>query len=259
MAENNYETILVEQRDRVGLITFNRPKQLNALNTTVQREVAEAVEKFDADTGVGAIIITGSEKAFAAGADIKEMRDLEYPGTFYDNFMANWERVARVRTPIITAVAGYALGGGCEVAMLGDILIAAENAKFGQPEINLGVIPGMGGSQRLTRAVGRYKAMDLILTGRQMGAEEAERAGLVSRVVPTDKLLDEAFEVANTIASKSLYTAMVAKRVTNRALETTLAEGLEYEQANFYAMFGTPDHKEGMTAFIEKREPTWDR
>lgn len=259
MAENTYETILVEQRDRVGLITINRPKQLNALNTTVQREMAEAVEAFDRDPGVGAIIITGSEKAFAAGADIKEMRDLEYPGTFLEDFMANWERITRARTPIITAVAGYALGGGCEVAMMGDIIIAAENAKFGQPEINLGVIPGMGGSQRLTRAIGRYKAMDLILTGRQMDAAEAERSGLVSRVVPTDKLLDEAFEVANTIAAKSLYSAMVAKRVTNRAVETTLAEGLEYEKANFYAMFGTPDHQEGMTAFIEKRDPQWDR
>lgn len=259
MAENTYETILVEQRDRVGLITINRPKQLNALNTTVQREMAEAVEAFDRDPGVGAIIITGSEKAFAAGADIKEMRDLEYPGTFLEDFMANWERITRARTPIITAVAGYALGGGCEVAMMGDIIIAAENAKFGQPEINLGVIPGMGGSQRLTRAIGRYKAMDLILTGRQMDAAEAERSGLVSRVVLTDKLLDEAFEVANTIAAKSLYSAMVAKRVTNRAVETTLAEGLEYEKANFYAMFGTPDHQEGMTAFIEKRDPQWDR
>lgn len=259
MAEHTYDTILVEQRDRVGLITFNRPKQLNALTTTVQREVAEAVEAFDVDRGIGAIIITGSEKAFAAGADIKEMAELEYPGTFYDNFMANWERVTRARTPIITAVAGYALGGGCEVAMMGDIIIAAENARFGQPEINLGVIPGMGGSQRLTRAVGRYKAMDLILTGRHMDAAEAERAGLVSRVVPTDKLLDEAFAVANTIAAKSLYTAMVAKRVTNRALETTLAEGLEYEQATFYAMFGTADHKEGMAAFIDKRDPQWDR
>lgn len=259
VVSRNFETILVEVSGRVATVTINRPDKLNALNTTVQREMAEAVEALDVDPGIGAIIVTGSKKAFAAGADIAEMAELKYPNTFTEDFKGNWSRLTRARTPLIAAVSGYALGGGCEVAMMCDIIIAAENAKFGQPEINLGVIPGMGGSQRLTRAVGQYKAMDMILTGRNIGAEEAERSGLVSRVVPTDDLLAEATKVAETIAAKSKYSAMVAKRVTARALQTTLAEGLEYEQANFYAMFGTPDHIEGMTAFNEKREPKWDR
>lgn len=261
VAAREFETILVEvdAEARYAVVTINRPEKLNALNTTVQREMADAVESLDADPGIGAIVITGSEKAFAAGADIAEMSELRYPGTFTEDFMGNWARLGRARTPLIAAVSGYALGGGCEVAMMCDIILAAENAKFGQPEINLGVIPGMGGSQRLTRAIGQYKAMDLVLTGRTIGAEEAERAGLVSRIVPTGELAAEARRTAATIASKSLYSTMVAKRVTKRALETTLAEGLEYEQANFYAMFGTPDHREGMTAFVEKREPEWDR
>ena len=220
--ERTFETILVEVNERVATVTINRPDKLNALNTTVQREMAEAVEALDVDPGIGAIIVTGSKKAFAAGADIAEMAELEYPGTFTEDFMGNWSRLTRARTPLIAAVSGYALGGGCEVAMMCDIIIAAENAKFGQPEINLGVIPGMGGSQRLTRAVGQYKAMDMILTGRTIGAEEAERAGLVSRIVPTDDLLSEATEVAETIASKSKYSAMVAKRVTARALQTKI-------------------------------------
>ncbi|WP_333619549.1 enoyl-CoA hydratase-related protein [Dietzia sp.] len=249
----------IDRSARTAVVTLNRPEKLNALNVQVQREMAEAVEELDADPGIGAIVVTGSEKAFAAGADISEMSAFDYPRTFVEDFMGNWARVSGARTPLIAAVSGYALGGGCELAMMCDIILAAENAKFGQPEINLGVIPGMGGSQRLTRAIGQYKAMDLILTGRMMGAEEAERAGLVSRIVPTAELLEEAKKTAATIASKSDYSTKVAKLVTRRALETTLEQGLEFEKANFYAMFGTPDQNEGMAAFVDKREPKWDR
>ena len=250
---SDYETILVTRDDRVGTITLNRPKALNALNTQVMTEVIAAAEEFDNDPGIGAIILTGNEKAFAAGADIKEMAELTFADVCSRDFFAAWDKFAATRTPTIAAVAGYALGGGCELAMMCDILIAADTAKFGQPEIKLGVLPGMGGSQRLTRAIGKAKAMDLILTGRNMDAEEAERAGLVSRVVPADKLLEEANAVAKTIASMSLSAARMAKEAVNRAFETTLAEGLLFERRIFHSAFATEDQTEGMKAFIEKR------
>ena len=249
----SFETILVTRTDRVATITLNRPKALNALNTQVMNEVTGAAAELDADPGVGAIILTGNEKAFAAGADIKEMAELSFADVFAADFFAAWGRFAATRTPTIAAVAGYALGGGCELAMMCDILIAAHTAKFGQPEIKLGVLPGMGGSQRLTRAIGKAKAMDLILTGRNMDAEEAERAGLVSRVVPADALLDEANKVAATIAGMSLSAARMAKEAVDRSFETTLSEGLLYERRLFHSAFATDDQTEGMAAFTEKR------
>ena len=249
----SFETILVTRTDRVATITLNRPKALNALNTQVMNEVTGAAAELDADPGVGAIILTGNEKAFAAGADIKEMAELSFADVFAADFFAAWGRFAATRSPTIAAVAGYALGGGCELAMTCDILIAADTAKFGQPEIKLGVLPGMGGSQRLTRAIGKAKAMDLILTGRNMDAEEAERAGLVSRVVPADALLDEANKVAAAIAGMSLSAARMAKEAVDRSFETTLSEGLLYERRLFHSAFATDDQTEGMAAFTEKR------
>jgi enoyl-CoA hydratase len=253
MADNKYETILVEREERVGLITLNRPQALNALNSQVMIEVTTAATEFDNDPDVGAIVITGSAKAFAAGADIKEMADLTFADAFGADFFAAWDKLAAVRTPTIAAVAGHALGGGCELAMMCDLLIAADTAKFGQPEIKLGVLPGMGGSQRLTRAIGKAKAMDLILTGRTIGAEEAERSGLVSRVVPADDLLKEAKAVATTISQLSLSATRMAKEAVNRAFQSTLAEGLLYERRLFHSTFATDDQSEGMAAFIEKR------
>ena len=253
----SYETILVEQDERVGIITLNRPKALNALNATVMAEVTTAAAQFDDDPGIGAIIITGSAKAFAAGADIKEMANLSFGDVFGADFFAAWGKFAAVRTPTIAAVAGYALGGGCELAMMCDLLIAADTAKFGQPEIKLGVLPGMGGSQRLTRAVGKAKAMDLILTGRTMDAAEAERSGLVSRLVPADDLLTEAKAVAEEISRMSLSAARMAKEAVNRAFETSLSEGLLHERRLFHSAFATADQKEGMAAFTEKRPPNF--
>lgn len=252
-----YETLVVETRGAVGLITLNRPQALNALNSTVLKELLQAYEAFQADDAVGAMVLTGSERAFAAGADIKEMQPLSYVDVYSRDLMSGWDDVAKVRKPVIAAVSGFALGGGCELAMMCDIIIASETAKFGQPEITLGVIPGMGGSQRLTRAVGRYKAMDLILTGRMMDAAEAERAGLVSRVVAPERLLDEALEAAAKIASLSRPSVLMAKEAVNRALETTLDEGLRFERRLFHSLFSTEDQKEGMTAFIEKRKPAF--
>jgi len=248
-----YENILAETRGKVGLITLNRPQALNALCAALVREVNEALEGYEADPAIQAIVITGSQKAFAAGADIKEMQTRTYPDTFMNDFIAPWDKVAQRKKPIIAAVAGFALGGGCELAMMCDFIIAADNAQFGQPEIKLGVMPGAGGTQRLTRAIGKAKAMDLCLTGRMMGAEEAERAGLVARIVPLDKLLDEALKAAETIASFSLPSVMMAKESVNKAFETTLTEGIRFERRIFNAMFATQDQKEGMQAFIEKR------
>lgn len=248
-----YETILVDRDGRVGTITLNRPQALNALNSQMMTEVTNAAADFDDDLGIGAIIITGSAKAFAAGADIKEMSRLTFADVFSADYFATWSKLAAVRTPTIAAVAGHALGGGCELAMMCDVLIAADTAKFGQPEIKLGVLPGMGGSQRLTRAIGKAKAMDLILTGRTIGAAEAERSGLVSRIVPADDLPTEAKAVANTIAGMSLSAARMAKEAVNRAFESTLAEGLLYERRLFHSSFATDDQSEGMAAFIEKR------
>jgi enoyl-CoA hydratase len=250
-----YETILVDKKGRVGLIMLNRPQALNALNSTVMREAVQAAAALQEDDGIGAIVLTGSEKAFAAGADIKEMSQLDFVGAYKADFFGEWERFAATRKPIIAAVAGYALGGGCELAMMCDFIIAAENAKFGQPEITLGVIPGMGGTQRLTRAVGKAKAMDLCLTGRMMDAAEAEASGLVARVVPLDKLMETAMEAAEKIAGFSLPSVMMAKEAVNRAYEQTLAEGLRFERRMFHSTLGTEDQKEGMNAFIEKRKP----
>jgi len=249
-----YETILVETRGKVGLVTLNRPQALNALNSQLIGEVNQALDAFEADPGIGAIVITGSEKAFAAGADIKEMQSLTYPETYLEDFITSWDRVASRRKPIIAAVAGYALGGGCELAMMCDFIIAADTAKFGQPEIKLGVMPGVGGTQRLTRVIGKAKAMEMCLTGRLMGAEEAERAGLVARVVPAAELLEEALKTAATIAAMSLPIVMMAKESINRAYETTLAEGIRFERRLFHAMFATADQKEGMAAFVDKRK-----
>ena len=254
----SYETILVSRAERVGTITLNRPEALNALNSTVMREVTSAAAEFDTDAGIGAIIITGAGgKAFAAGADIKEMAGLSFSEVFESDFFAAWGRLAAVRTPLIAAVAGYALGGGCELAMMCDVLIAAENAKFGQPEIKLGVLPGMGGSQRLTRAIGKAKAMDMILTARNMDAAEAERSGLVSRVVPAEKLMEEANAVATTISQMSRSASRMAKEAVNRAFESSLTEGLLYERRLFHSAFATEDQSEGMAAFIDKRPPTF--
>lgn len=254
----SYETILLDQQDGVGLITLNRPDALNALNGELVGELCEALLDLDKKPEIGAFVITGSEKAFAAGADIKEMSEKGYADMAYEDFFSILpETFAKVRKPVIAAVSGYALGGGCELAMCCDFIIASESAKFGQPEIKLGVIPGIGGSQRLTRIIGKSKAMDMMLTGRMMDAAEAERAGLASRIVPVDDLLDSALEVAASIASLSQLAVMTAKEVTNRALETTLAEGLLYERRVFHALFATEDQKEGMAAFIDKREPMW--
>ena len=246
--------IVVETRGRVGLVTLNRPKALNALNDELMDELGAALLAFDADDGVGAIVVTGSEKAFAAGADIGAMRDWSYMDVFKSEYITrNWETIKRVRKPVIAAVAGYALGGGCELAMMCDFIIAADNARFGQPEIKLGIIPGAGGTQRLPRAVGKAKAMDLALTGRLMDAQEAERAGLVARVVPTDKLLEEAIGAATVIAAFSLPSVLMAKEAINRAYELPLSEGLLFERRLFHSLFATEDQKEGMAAFVQKR------
>ena len=253
MAED--ETILTEQRGRVGWITLNRPHALNALNSQVAEEVTAAATAFDADAGIGAIVVTGSEKAFAAGADIKEMESMSAAEMVATDHFGVWRDFAAVRTPVIAAVSGFALGGGCELAMMCDIILAADTAKFGQPEVNLGVIPGMGGTQRLIRAVGYYKAAELVLSGRIMGAEEAERAGLVSRVVPAADLLAEAAALAESIAAKSLPSIIAAKAALDAAMETTLAVGLDIEREAFASLFDTVDQKEGMAAFREKRPP----
>jgi enoyl-CoA hydratase len=249
----SYETILVSRSERVGTITLNRPEALNALNSQVMAEVTSAAVELDADAGIGAIIITGSAKAFAAGADIKEMAALSFSDVFGSDFFAAWGKLAAVRTPLIAAVAGHALGGGCELAMMCDVLIAADTAKFGQPEIKLGVLPGMGGSQRLTRAVGKAKAMDMILTGRTIDAAEADRIGLVSRVVPAEDLLAQANAVATTISQMSRSASRMAKEAVNRAFESSLTEGLLYERRLFHSAFATDDQTEGMAAFTEKR------
>ena len=250
-----YETILTETRGRVGLITLNRPQALNALNDQLIADLNTALDGYEADDGIGCIVLTGSEKVFAAGADIKEMQSKSYIDAYRSDFIASWERVCRCRKPVIAAVSGFALGGGCELAMSCDFIIAADTAKFGQPEIKLGMTPGAGGSQRLTRAVGKSKAMELCLTGRTMDAAEAERAGLVARVVPAAGLLEDALKTAETIAAMSPTAATMTKDCVNRAFETTLAEGVRYERRTFYSLFGTPDQKEGMAAFTEKRSP----
>jgi len=251
-----YETLLVETRGAVGLIRLNRPDALNALNSTLVKELEQALNAFEADEAIGAVVLTGSEKAFAAGADIKEMQSRDFMDVYLNDFITrHWTRVSTTRKPVIAAVAGFALGGGCEMAMMCDFIIAAENAKFGQPEIKLGTIPGAGGTQRLTRFVGKSKAMDLCLTGRMMDAAEAERCGLVSRVVPVDKLLDEALKAAADIAALSRPVVMMAKECVNRAFETTLAEGILFERRVFHSTFATADQKEGMAAFAAKRKP----
>lgn len=251
-----YENIIVETRGKVGLITLNRPKAMNALNSALMAELTEALNTFEADDNIGAMVLTGSDKAFAAGADIKEMQSKTYMDAYLEDFItAGWERLSSTRKPVVAAVAGYALGGGCEVAMMCDFILAAETAKFGQPEINIGIIPGSGGTQRLTRFVGKSKAMEMCLTGRMMDAEEAERCGLVSRIVPAADLVDEAIKTAGKIADLSLPATMMAKDCVNRAFETTLTEGVRYERRLFQSLFATEDQKEGMAAFVEKRQP----
>jgi enoyl-CoA hydratase len=251
-----YENILTETKGAVGIVTLNRPKALNALCAALIAELGHALDAFEADDGVGCIIVTGSDKAFAAGADIKEMAGQSYMSVYLADFITKgWERITTCRKPVVAAVAGFALGGGCEVAMMCDTIVAAETAKFGQPEITLGIIPGAGGTQRLTRFVGKAKAMDMVLTGRMMDAAEAERAGLVSRVVPADKLLDEALAMAQRIAALSRPSVLMAKESVNRAYETSLNEGVRFERRLFHSLFATEDQKEGMTAFIEKRKP----
>ncbi len=252
-----YETIIVEIKGRVGVITLNRPKALNALNAKLIAELNQALDRYEADDDVGAIVITGSNRAFAAGADVKEMQAKTFADVVKNDFIAPWERVTRCRKPVVAAVAGYALGGGCELAMMCDIVIAADSAKFGQPEITLGTIPGSGGTQRLTRAVGKAKAMEMILTGRTMEAEEAERAGLVSRIVPAADLVDEAIKVAERIADMSGPAVAMAKEAVNRAFEINLAEGVRFERRLFQSSFATEDRKEGMDAFVEKRQPAF--
>jgi enoyl-CoA hydratase len=249
----SYQHIKVETRGKVGILRLDRPAALNALNMALIGELAAAIDAFEADANIGCIVITGSDKAFAAGADIKEMATKSYLDAFMSDFVASWHCVAHARKPVIAAVAGFALGGGCELAMQCDFIIAADNAKFGQPEIKLGVIPGIGGTQRLTHAVGKAKAMDMCLTGRMMDAAEAERAGLVARVVPLASLMDEAMKAAETVASMSLPAVMLAKEAVNRAFETTLAEGVRFERRVFHSLFATEDQKEGMAAFVEKR------
>jgi enoyl-CoA hydratase len=250
-----YGNILVERRGRVGLVTLNRPEALNALNRATLDELVAAVSAMDTDPGVGAVVITGSGKAFAAGADIKEMASKGYMEMYDADWFRGWEDLTRLRIPLIAAVSGFALGGGCELAMMCDFIIAGDNAKFGQPEINLGVLPGMGGSQRLARAVGKAKAMDMILTGRFIDAEEAERSGLVARVVPAADTVEEALQAAEVIASKSKPAAMLAKEAVNAAFETGLAQGVLFERRLFHSLFATEDQKEGMAAFSEKRQP----
>ncbi|HEX6001606.1 MAG TPA: enoyl-CoA hydratase [Hyphomicrobiaceae bacterium] len=252
-----YETIIAETKGRVGLITLNRPNALNALNAQLIGEVSQALDAFEEDAGIGCIVLTGSEKAFAAGADIKEMQAKTFTQAYKDDFIAKWYRVANARKPVIAAVAGFALGGGCELAMMCDIIIAADTAKFGQPEIKLGVMPGAGGTQRLIRQIGKAKAMEMCLTGRMMDAAEAERSNLVARVVPAASLMEEAMKTAETIASMSLPVAMMTKETVNRAYETTLAEGLRFERRVFHSMFALADQKEGMAAFVEKRKPNF--
>ena len=252
-----YETILTEKRGAVTLITLNRPNALNALNSTLLTELLDAVTTIDSDPGTAAIVITGSAKAFAAGVDIMEMQSYTYVDVYMNNFIAGWDSFAATRKPIIAAVSGYALGGGCELAMMCDIIIAGEGAKFGQPEITLGVMPGMGGTQRLTRAIGKAKAMDLCLTGRMMGAAEAESAGLVARVVPDGDVVEEALRAAEKIASFSMPAVLMTKETVNRAFETTLTEGLRFERRVFHSMFALDDQKEGMAAFAEKRTPSF--
>jgi enoyl-CoA hydratase len=250
----SYETLLLEVRDRVALITLNRPQALNALNAQLIRELNQALDQLEADRGIGCIVLTGSAKAFAAGADIKEMAQLTYPQIYLDDLFCDSDRVAARRKPMIAAVAGFALGGGCELALMCDFILAADTARFGQPEIKLGVLPGMGGTQRLTHALGKAKAMELCLTGRLMDAEEAERAGVVARIVPAAGLLEEALKVAADIAAKSLPVAMMVKESVNRAFEVSLAEGVRFERRVFHSLFASHDQKEGMAAFIEKRE-----
>jgi len=252
-----YTNIIVETRGAVGLITLNRPSALNALNAELIAELARAIDGFEADDNIGCMVITGSEKAFAAGADIKQMQTKTYMQAYKEDFIGSWDSVARARKPVIAAVAGFALGGGCELAMMCDFIIAADTAKFGQPEINLGVMPGFGGTQRLARFVGKAKAMDMCLTSRMMDADEANKCGLVSRVVAADKLLEEALKVADVVAAKSTVIAMMTKESVNRAFETTLAEGVRFERRVFHAMFATEDQKEGMAAFVEKRKPNF--
>jgi len=252
-----YQNIIVETKGRVGIIRLNRLSALNALSPALVAELSRAIDAFEADDAISCLLITGNDKAFAAGADIKEMAEKSFFNAFIGNFAADWDRAARARKPIVAAVAGFALGGGCELAMHCDVVIAADNAKFGQPEIKLGVLPGIGGTQRLTRAVGKAKAMDLILTGRMMDAAEAERSGLVARVVPAANLMDEAMKVAETIAGMSLPSVLAAKEAVNRAFETPLAEGVLFERRVFHSLFATEDQKEGMRAFVEKRKPEW--
>ncbi len=252
-----YENIIVETKGRVGIIRLNRPQALNALNRALIEELGTAIDAYEADAAIGCLLITGNEKAFAAGADIKEMADKTFIEAYLGNFAAGWDRAARARKPIVAAVAGFALGGGCELAMQCDMIIAADNAKFGQPGIKLGVIPGIGGTQRLTRAIGKAKAMDMILTGRMMDAAEAERSGLVARVVPVESLMEEAMKVADTIANMSLPSVLAGKEAVNAAFETSLAEGVRFERRIFHALFATTDQKEGMKAFVEKRKPEW--
>jgi enoyl-CoA hydratase len=251
----SYETLLTETRGAVALVTLNRPKALNALNATLMTELTDALAGIARDDAIGAVVLTGSEKAFAAGADIKEMQAIEFVDAYLQDFISGWESVSSFRKPLIAAVSGFALGGGCELAMMCDFIIASETAKFGQPEITLGVIPGLGGSQRLTRAVGKAKAMDLVLTGRMMDAAEAERAGLVSRIVAPDRLVEEAVTAAARIATFPRAAVMMAKEAVNRSFETTLAEGLRFERRLFHSLFATADQKEGMAAFGEKRPP----
>lgn len=253
----DYETLIVEKRDAVGIVTLNRPQALNALNSTLLKELRHILTSFSADDSIGAVVITGSPKAFAAGADIKEMQSLDFVDAYLGDFLGGWDEVAASRKPVIAAVSGFALGGGCELAMMCDFIIASDSAKFGQPEITLGIIPGMGGSQRLTRAVGKAKAMDLVLTGRMMDAAEAERAGLVSRIVPQERLLDEALEAASVIAKLSRASVLMAKESVNRSFEVSLSEGLRFERRLFQSLFATQDQKEGMAAFVGKRQAEW--
>ena len=253
-----YDTVIAETRENVGIITLNRPKALNAISTQLINELFQCLDSFENNRNIGAIVLTGSEKAFAAGADIKEMQSKNWPNTYVEDFITcGWERVANCRKPIIAAVAGFALGGGCEIALMCDFILAAETAKFGQPEIKIGIPPGAGGSQRLTRIIGKSKSMEMCLTGRMMDAEEAERTGLVSRSVPAEYLLDEALKSATSIAALSRPSVLMAKAAINRAYETTLAEGIRGERIMFQSLFATEDQSEGMTAFIEKRKPHW--
>jgi enoyl-CoA hydratase len=252
-----YETIIVETKGRVGIVRLNRPNALNALNAQLIDDVTKALDIFEDDEDIGCIVITGSDKAFAAGADIKQMQSKTYMSAYKEDFISKWDRVARARKPVIAAVAGFALGGGCELAMMCDIIIAADTAKFGQPEIKLGVMPGSGGTQRLIRQIGKAKAMEMCLTGRMMDATEAERANLVARVVPAASLMEETLKTAETIAGMSLPVAMMTKETDNRAYETTLAEGIRFERRVFHSQFGLEDQKEGMSAFIEKRKPNF--